>query len=319
MNRRFLKIQNFRNIGVTKDLEEYQTLYLNNTLNKDEMGELIILIGENNVGKSNILDAVKIITPTENIKSINLKKDIPDFMDYEDAKPKIKLIYADENESQEIEYFLDENLNVNYNSNLQKEYKTIKTKKTVKSEEFDIEAVKAEFKNKFNLYESQRNTFSQRNYSYESSIKNISNKYYNMVIHNKSLDELVAIYEELKKLYSNFVSEYNNYYSPKIEEKEFYDLRKIASKDTVIEAEETIEIPKDIIKEKYDINFIPNIIYYKEEEVKDSDLVTTPENIKNSKFFNALFKAIGKNISTVETAYEKAQKAPDIKINIKTQ
>lgn len=56
--------------------------------------------------------------------------------------------------------------------------------------------------------------------------------------------------------------------------------------------------------------FIPNIIYYKEEEVKDSDLVTTPENIKNSKFFNALFKAIGKNISTVETAYEKAQKAP---------
>ncbi|WP_157152964.1 hypothetical protein [Brachyspira murdochii] len=44
MNRRFLKIQNFRNIGVTKDLEEFQTLYLNNTLNKDEMGELIILI-----------------------------------------------------------------------------------------------------------------------------------------------------------------------------------------------------------------------------------------------------------------------------------
>ncbi|WP_020005002.1 AAA family ATPase [Brachyspira innocens] len=310
MNRRFLKIQNFRNIGVTKDLEEYQTLYLNNTLNKDEMGELIILIGENNVGKSNILDAVNVIRPTENIKSINLKKDIPDFMDYEDAKPKIKLIYADENESQEIEYFLDENLNVNYNSNLQKEYKTIKTQKTVKGKEFDIEAVKAEFKNKFNLYESQRNTFSQRNYSYESSIKNISNKYYNMVIHNKSLDELVAIYEELKKLYSNFVSEYNNYYSPKIEEKEFYDLRKIASKDTVIEAEETIEVPKDIIKEKYDINFIPNIIYYKEEEVKDSDLVTTPENIKNSKFFNALFKAIGKNISTVETAYEKAKKAP---------
>lgn len=46
MNRRFLKIQNYRNIGVTKDLEEYQTLYLNNTLNKDEMGELIILIGK---------------------------------------------------------------------------------------------------------------------------------------------------------------------------------------------------------------------------------------------------------------------------------
>ncbi|WP_241210530.1 hypothetical protein [Brachyspira hampsonii] len=34
---------------------------------------------------------------------------------------KIKLIYIDENESPEIEYFLDENLNVNYNSNLEKD------------------------------------------------------------------------------------------------------------------------------------------------------------------------------------------------------
>ena len=305
MSRRFLKIQNYRNIGVTKDNEEFQTLYLNNTLNKDEMGELIILIGENNVGKSNILDAVNVIRPIENIKSIDLKKDIPDFMDYEDAKPRIKLIYVDENESPEIEYFLDENLNINSNSNLEKEYKTIKTKKTVKNNEFDIEAVKAEFNNKFDLYKSQRKTFAL----YENSIMNIEIRY-NGVINNKSLDELVPIYEELKKIYSNFVSEYNSYYYPKIEEKEFEDLRKIAFKDTVIEAEETIEVPKDIIKEKYDINFVPNIIYYKEEEVKDSDLVTTPENIKNSKFFNALFKAIGKNISTIETAYEKAKKAP---------
>ena len=305
MNRRFLKIQNYRNIGVTKDNEEFQILYLNNTLNKDEMGELIILIGENNVGKSNILDAVNVIRPIENIKSIDLKKDIPDFMDYEDAKPRIKLIYVDENESPEIEYFLDENLNINSNSNLEKEYKTIKTKKTVKNNEFDIEAVKAEFNNKFDLYKSQRKTFAL----YENSIMNIEIRY-NGVINNKSLDELVPIYEELKKIYSNFVSEYNSYYYPKIEEKEFEDLRKIAFKDTVIEAEETIEVPKDIIKEKYDINFVPNIIYYKEEEVKDSDLVTTPENIKNSKFFNALFKAIGKNISTIETAYEKAKKAP---------
>lgn len=129
MSRRFLKIQNFRNIGVTKNLEEFQTLYLNNTLNKDEIGELIILIGENNVGKSNILDAVNVISPIENIKSIDLKKDIPDFMDYEDAKPRIKLIYADKNESQKIEYFLDENFDINYNSNLEKEHNTIETKK----------------------------------------------------------------------------------------------------------------------------------------------------------------------------------------------
>ena len=312
MSRRFLKLQNFKNIGVTDNPEEFQTLYLNNTLNKDEMGELIILIGENNVGKSNILDAVNLISSVDNIKTINLEKDRPDFMNYEDAKPKIKLIYADENESPEIEYFLDENLNVNSNSNLEKKYKTIKTKKTVKSNEFDIEAVKAEFKNKFDLYKSQRDTFSQRNYCYENIIKNIQTRY-NGVINNKSLDELAPIYEKLKKIYSNFVSEYNRYYSKKIEEKEFDDLRKIAFKDTVIEAEETIEVPKDIIKEKYEINFIPKIIYYKEEEVKDSDLITTPKDIKKSKFFNSLLNAIGKNISAVEKAYEKATINPGYK------
>lgn len=312
MSRRFLKLQNFKNIGVTDNPEEFQTLYLNNTLNKDEMGELIILIGENNVGKSNILDAVNLISSVDNIKTINLEKDRPDFMNYESSKPRIKLVYADENESPEIEYFLDENLNVNSNSNLEKKYKTIKTKKTVKSNEFDIEAVKAEFKNKFDLYKSQRDTFSQRNYCYENIIKNIQTRY-NGVINNKSLDELAPIYEELKKIYSNFVSEYNRYYSKKIEEKEFDDLRKIAFKDTVIEAEETIEVPKDIIKEKYEINFIPKIIYYKEEEVKDSDLITTPKDIKKSKFFNSLLNAIGKNISAVEKAYEKATINPGYK------
>lgn len=80
-----------------------------------------------------------------------------------------------------------------------------------------------------------------------------------------------------------------------------------------MEAEETIEVPKDIIKEKYEINFIPKIIYYKEEEVKDSDLITTPKDIKKSKFFNSLLNAIGKNISAVEKAYEKATINPGYK------
>ena len=304
MSRRFLKIQNFRNIGVTKNLEEFQTLYLNNTLNKDEIGELIILIGENNVGKSNILDAVNVISPIENIKSIDLKKDIPDFMDYEDAKPRIKLIYADKNESQKIEYFLDENFDINYNSNLEKEHNTIETKKTIKTEEFDLEAVKKEFENKFYSYQEERKIFSERNYSYESSIKAIRERY-NSVINKKSLNELIPIYRDLKELYSDFISEYNSYYIPKLEEMEFYDLNEIAFKDTVIIIKKNREIFKDIIKEKYNINFIPNIIYYKEEELKNSDLITTPENIKNSSFFNSLFKAIDKDVDTVEISYAK--------------
>lgn len=42
MNRRFLKIKNFKNIGI----DEYQYLDLNNTLEPYKMGELIIVVGE---------------------------------------------------------------------------------------------------------------------------------------------------------------------------------------------------------------------------------------------------------------------------------
>lgn len=52
---RSLFIKNFRNIG----LGEGRKLILNRSIKKGEMGNLIILIGENNSGKSNVLDALE--------------------------------------------------------------------------------------------------------------------------------------------------------------------------------------------------------------------------------------------------------------------
>ncbi|ADG70679.1 AAA family ATPase [Brachyspira murdochii] len=316
MNRRFLKIQNFRNIGVTKDLEEYQTLYLNNTLNKDEMGELIILIGENNVGKSNILDAVKIITPIENIESIDLEKDIPDFMDYEDAKTRIKLIYADENESKEIEYFLDDSDKTAYKTNFEEtENKTIITKKLLKNQ-FSLEKIKKEFKSKFNSYSTEMDTYRRnRSSSYYDSISKLQWQFNNILKNNNDniFEELKNLYSQLQNIFDKFVNDYNYYYSSRIDKLNFIDLETIAYEDKMAEVKAVIEVPKDIIKEKYEISFIPKIIYYKEEEVKDSDLITTPKDIKNSKFFNSLLKAIGRSISTVEKAYEKAGINPGYK------
>ena len=289
MSRRFLKIQNYRNIGVTKELEEFQTLYLNNTLNKDEMGELIILIGENNVGKSNILDAVNVIRPIENIKSIDFKKDIPDFMDYEDAKPRIKLIYADENKSPEIEYFLDENKNIKYEFNNPKELRYL-----------ELEYIKKEFEINITLLEDNIELSQDINIinAYKSKINNILENYDNILKNNHSniIDEIKMIFKKLEKL--------NNEYNECIKKHKYdINLSKISFKDL-----DTDEHYKKILgknQEKYNINFIPNIIYYKEEELKNSDLITTPEEIKNSSFFNSLFKAIDKDVDTVEISYAK--------------
>ena len=111
MSQRFLKIKNFKNIGITKEEEQWERLYLNNSLDKDKIGELIILIGENNVGKSNILDAINTISLTEKSKkSYNFKNCKPYFKGYHDCLPKLKLVYKDdENNSYDLELSINEN------------------------------------------------------------------------------------------------------------------------------------------------------------------------------------------------------------------
>lgn len=188
MSQRFLKIKNFKNIGITKEEDQWERLYLNNSLDKDKIGELIILIGENNVGKSNILDAINtIIRARESTIFLNFKNCLPDFRGYNDCLPKLKLVYKDdENNSYDLEVIIDE-------------------------------------------------------YGKVKLIDNIANK--------------------------------------------------------------------GVIKEKYDIDFIPNIFFYIDYyHIEDKELITTPKKIKDSKFFNSLFKAINYRTSIITTAYEKDKK-----------
>ena len=300
MSQRFLKIKNFKNIGITKEEEQWERLYLNNSLDKDKIGELIILIGENNVGKSNILDAINIISlAKKSKKSLIFKNCLPDFMDYEECLPKLKLVYIDdENNSCDLELNIDEEGNAELVNSLPKDTKIIEP-------ELSLDMVIREFDSKFSSYAQEL-----KDYGYAQELDNII-KDYNYIIN--SVEHIDTKYKELKKLYAilaeffrYFVDYYNDRasYSLQIKKLTFIDLDTIAyikQKDV------------DIIKEKYDIDFIPNIVFYKEEHIKDEELITTPDKIKDSKFFNSLFKAIGKGISTVSTAYEKAKINPGYK------
>lgn len=51
---RVLEIEKFRNLG----LDKKEKLIINKSLEKGKMGDLVILIGANNSGKSNVLDAL---------------------------------------------------------------------------------------------------------------------------------------------------------------------------------------------------------------------------------------------------------------------
>lgn len=76
---RFFNISNFRNIGVyagtEKGSEDRSFLKLNRGLSRDEIGGLVLLLGLNNSGKSNVLAALE---KWQN-KKIN-EGDIPDFL-----------------------------------------------------------------------------------------------------------------------------------------------------------------------------------------------------------------------------------------------
>ena len=73
---RILKIRNFRNIGLSEKDNEYQELYLDSYWDDKIVGNLIILIGENNIGKSNVLKSINMIQDTKDWEKNKNSSDI---------------------------------------------------------------------------------------------------------------------------------------------------------------------------------------------------------------------------------------------------
>lgn len=62
---------------------------------------------------------------------------------------------------------------------------------------------------------------------------------------------------------------------------------------------------RDIIKEHFDIAFLPNIVLYKENAIAKKDLKVKPREIGESDFFKALFTILERDIAMIQEAYKK--------------
>lgn len=62
---------------------------------------------------------------------------------------------------------------------------------------------------------------------------------------------------------------------------------------------------RDIIKEHFDIAFLPNIVLYKENAIAKKDLKVKPREIGESDFFKALFTILERDIAMIQEAYGK--------------
>ena len=97
---RALRIEAYRNIGF-KDKKPYgERLVLNNSLKRGELGDLIILIGANNSGKSNVLSALE----TFSNKQIQTR-DVTDlYLEEECRKPALTLFARNTEREDEFAY-----------------------------------------------------------------------------------------------------------------------------------------------------------------------------------------------------------------------
>ncbi|MBR0099624.1 MAG: AAA family ATPase [Treponema sp.] len=283
---RALRIEGYRNIGFKDENPHRERLVINNSLKKGELGDLIILIGANNAGKSNVLDALE----TFGNKQIQ-ERDVTDlYMEEECRKPALTLFARNTEKEDEFAY-----------------RKVYQQADEVVYPEDDSER-EFQFITFENFPESLRRiSDTERNYIGTSKLydllKSFSEKYKDEQYTKNAVPyvtvEVFKVLESLQRQYGRS-GHWNNFYNQ--------------TRNTEIMKEYSVShntgntsyrnILNGKYLAKYGYNFIPSILTYKNNDILNNNLVSDYNNISSNKFFSALFKSIEFDISTIKNAYE---------------
>ena len=286
---RSLRIESYRNIGFKDENPHRERFVINNSLNKGELGDLIILIGANNAGKSNVLDALE----TFGNKQIQ-ERDVTDlYMEEECRKPALTLFARNTEKEDEFAY--------------KKEYQ--QADEIIYPEE-DSE-IKFQFVTVENFAESLKllSDF-ERNYIGSLKLQELYNSFseiYEEDFYEKELNiavvEVFKVLESLQRQYGRS-GHWNNFYNQ--------------TRNTEIMKEYSVSHNtgntsyRNILNEKYlakyGYNFIPSILTYKNNDITNNNLVSDYNNISSNKFFSALFNSIEFDTSKIKNAYETFRK-----------
>ena len=287
MAERSLRIEAFRNIGFKDGTPWRERLVLNGSLKKGELGNLLIVIGANNSGKSNVLDALRVLGD----KQIS-ERDVTDlqFDADECKKPKISLFARDEGDKEDkyayIREFEKDDTVVVPNVE-EKEYEcTYSNKETILNDISSLAENERHFLCNFNDIQKLKNEFSSVNSS-EMSDENFCDL-------ASRIFEILDKYEKhTNELY--YWDEFKNRISRRDIVKDWF--QKNSAK------QDNIDKLNSLFKEEYGYNFIPKILSYKEKPISNDDLNVEYDAIENNPFFMALFKSIGEDVSIVQNAH----------------
>lgn len=255
---RILKIKNFRNIG----LEKEETVILNYSLEKGKMGNVVYLIGTNNSGKSNILDALSLFY-NNNLSASRDKTNLYKYSD-KDLKPEISLeiIHKEGKCTSNISSTIGLNNEKLYVTNIHKEYEF--TENQLDNVIIKIETICAEYDEFSTDLDDVKNSekFELKIIKFISFLKkleNHSNRYY--------YSSNSGIFNEIKEL--------NDKDSKAL--LKFYEINKNNSQE---------DIANNYMKSKLGYPFDISIIKYNDTNISPNEFKTSYNYLRDSIFFH---------------------------------
>ena len=279
---RHFTFEAYRNIGFDSEGNPKEEQFIiNTTLKRDFIGGLLVIIGANNSGKSNVLDAIMAFN-----EDGPKPRDFSDtFFEDKSQNPVIGIEAKDKDGVYSIKKSSGNKLTINYPG----------------KDEFIVKHTTSEnLTNAMNVLRNAEANYSGTRFLFDSTLVG-----YEQGGKIKEAIEIVC------NVLPNIISRNSSFINAVKNNPIYRDYLANVNRNTVIGLNEAFY-------KKYSFNLIPKIAKYEEKHIGGSDFTIPNTDIENSSFFSSLFRLLGVDKSEVQRAYEQYHKQHNNKAVLNT-
>jgi predicted ATP-dependent endonuclease of OLD family len=289
MSERKITFSNYRNLGIKSET----SLILNNTTKKDQLGGLVILIGPNNSGKSNIIDGLLSLTNGGRVTA----DDIPDFILDNPPTASVTLTYKNGDDI------------FSYRKNSSNEENFYFTHgNAVQDENTLFESAKQAFNKMASFYNANLAQYGLFNEPYNKIINGLSHPNEKKQV----VADIRAFYKAVQDYSTSHYDGLTSWLRQLLNRPDFTDADRKAL--GLPGGENTREGFEKEFLTTFNYPFLPQIHLYQEQEIRNSMFSGSPSSWKNSPLLVSLFKSLGITDEIIANAYASYQKKNNIRV-----